>query len=288
MQKSLFFFAGLFLFGSWPAVACNYQSIQELHQLGLIAVNVESVGGYQGECIHVIVRNRSTDSVHAWIEAGRKFNSLNDAEQDILVVKSRRFSLAGQATDTLPVTGYCCQSSKHSPEKKSAFGLGVLAPASWLILVNLIDQFDFQPAAIQHAIWVLSDQHDIRSIPAFSNPEMDQLRHTVARILDVELPWYSFTYAEDEQQLFTGRKTHLFAEVPFTIPFQALIGIQVTDRYGRLVHEAYSGSYKAGNHTLRVEVPVETWSGDEYYLSITEDFHTINKRLVFSLNADEE
>jgi len=217
------------------------------------------------------------------VEAGRKFNSLNDGEQDILVVKNKKFCLGKGQTDTIKVTGFCCESSKSSPKKNSLFGIGILAPTTWLILTNLINEFNFPPAAIQNAIWVLSNNHDIRSIPAFNTPETDKLRHTVADILDIELPWYSFTYAHDSNDLFTGRKTHLFAEVPFSIPFQALISMQIADKNGNILNDAYVGSFKAGDNTLRISIPIEHWAIDEYDLFIIEDLHTTNKKLHLTL-----
>jgi hypothetical protein len=270
--------------------ATDYVSLDELQKQGKISFSIEGVGGFQEECVQLIVTNFSRDSIHGMVPAGRKLNSLNDSEQDILVVKTKRMSIAPGKTDTVNVYGFCCQSDKKSPKKNSAFSFGVMAPVAWLILTNITDLFNFPPSAIQNAIWVLSNNHDIRSIPAYSNPQADQLRHAVANILDIELPWYSFQYAQDQTDLFTDRKTHLFAEVLFTIPYQALISAQITDKWGNTVYEAYAGSFKAGNNVLSVSVPIETWAVDDYYLFINEDFHTTNKRLKFTLkdNAESE
>ena len=261
----------------------EFVSIQELHESGKISLSIIGVGGYQEECITVIIRNQSTDSIHGLIEAGRKFNSMNDGEQDILVAKNKKFSLARRQVDTIKVTGFCCEATKSSPAKNSLFGIGMLAPAAWIILTNIIDKFNFPPSAIQNAIWVLSNDHDIRSIPAFSTPETDMLRHTVADILDIELPWYSFTYAADSSNLFSGKKTHLFAEVPFNIPYRALVSAQVVDRNRNIVHDTHLGYFKAGDNMARINIPIENWEIDEYELFITEDFHTTNKKLKLTL-----
>jgi len=261
----------------------EYVSVEQLEQAGKISVSIEGIGGYQQECVQLIVRNLAIDSIHGMVEAGRKLNSLNDGEQDILVVKNRKFSLGRGQADTIKVTGFCCESTKSSPGKNSLFGIGILAPAAWLILTNIIDKYNFPPSAIQHSIWALSNNHDIRSIPAFNNPETDQLRHTVANILDIELPWYSFAYAPDTADLFSGHKTHLFAEVPFTIPFQALISTEIFDKNGNLMYQAYAGSFRAGENTLRINVPIENWEVDDYDLFIMEDLHTTNKKLKLTL-----
>jgi hypothetical protein len=278
----------LTILSPFVSTATDHVSLDELQKLGKISVQIAGVGGFQEECVQFIITNFSRDSIHGMIPAGRKLNSLDDSEQDILVVKTRRMSVAPGETDTVKIYGFCCQSDKKSPKKNSAFSFGVMAPAAWLILTHITDLFNFPPSAIQNAIWVLSNNHDIRSIPAYSNPQADQLRHAVANILDIELPWYSFQYAQDPTDLFTNHKTHLFAEVPFNLPYQALISAQITDKWGNTVFEEYAGSYKAGDNVLSVSVPIETWAVDDYYLFINEDFHTTNKRLKFTLKDNVE
>lgn len=261
----------------------EFVSIQELQQSGKISLSIEGTGGYQEECVQLIIRNQTKDSIHGVVEAGRKFNSMNDGEQDILVVKNKKFSLAQGQVDTVKVTGFCCEATKSSPAKNSIFGIGILAPAAWLILANIIDKFNFPPSAIQNAIWVLSNDHDIRSIPAFNTTESDLIRHTVADILDIDLPWYSFTYASDSSDLFSGKKTHLFAEVPFNIPFRALVSAQVVDLNGNIMHDTHLGYFKAGDNMARINIPIEHWAVEDYELFITEDFHTTNKKLKLTL-----
>jgi len=75
----------------------------------------------------------------------------------------------------------------------------------------------------------------------------------------------------------------LFAEVPFTIPFQALISTEIFDKNGNLMYQAYAGSFRAGENTLRINVPIENWEVDDYDLFIMEDLHTTNKKLKLTL-----
>ena len=262
--------------------------LERLASLSSLQVNIEGTGGYQDECIQFIVRNLSNDSVHIKIEAGRKLNSLDDDEQDILVVKDKLFSLGKNQVDTISVQGYCCESSKSAPEKNSKFSIGVMAPLAWLALTHITNKFNFPKSAIQNAIWVLSDNHDIRSIPAYNNEETDQLRHTVAKILDIELPWYSFTYQSDSNHLFTGIKTHLFAEVPIDLPFQALIIPHVENKKGQIIFEGTPQHFRAGKHSLCVNIPLVQWHGEDYSLYLMEDFHTVHKKLDFNLHEIDQ
>lgn len=257
--------------------------LEKLASLSSLNIDVLGTGGYQAECIQVIVRNLSNDSVHIKIEAGRRLNSLDDDEQDILVIKDKLVSLGKNQTDTIIVQGFCCESSKSAPEKNSKFSIGAMAPLAWLALTQVTNKYSFPKSAIQHAIWVLSDNHDIRSIPAFNNEETDQLRHTVAKILDVDLPWYSFTYEDDSSQLFSGIKTHLFAEITIELPFQALIVPLVEDLGGNIIFSGVPQYFRAGKHSMRVNIPLGNWQDEDYSLFLMEDFHTVHKKMDFNL-----
>jgi hypothetical protein len=257
--------------------------LEELLKTGKVSAQFTGKGGYQNACMELVVKNLSADSVIGFVEPGRKLNSLDDGQQDILVVKAAVFKLKQGQTDTLDVIGFCCQSTKAAPSKGSFFSVGALAPAAWLIIANLINRHPFPPDAIQHAVWVLSDKHDIRSIPAYKNPVMDQLRYAVADILDIELPWYSFRYKSDSTALFSGVKTHFFAEVPFTIPFRAVITPQICNLSGDVVYTGEPTYFRAGENVISVEAPLKGFAETEYDLYLMEDFHTQNKKMRFTL-----
>lgn len=262
-------------------------TIEELVSRGAVSIQIEGKGGHQNKCIQVIIQNHLSDSVSGYVEAGRRLNSLNDNEQDILVVKSEKFKLGGHKKDTLLLTGFCCQSKKSSPAAGALFSIGTMAPAIWLFITNLINLNEFPSDAIQHSIWVLSDNHDIRSIPAYKAPAVDRLRHAVADILDIELPWYSFKYAGDSATLYSGTKTHFFAEVAFEIPQRAIITPQVATPAGEIIYTGDPQYFRAGENVISVEFPLDNWIVAPYDLHIMEDFHTTNQKLRFTLEDPE-
>jgi len=259
------------------------QSLEALYASGKVSVSFIGKGGHQNNCVQLVIKNNTADSVSGFAEAGRRLNSINDSEQDILLVKSANFRLGARQKDTIDLTGFCCQSKKSSPVRGSLFTIGTMAPAIWLLITNLIDRENFPPDAIQNAIWVLSDNHDIRSIPAYRAPAMDKLRHTVADILDIDLPWYSFRYEGDSAHLYTGTKTHFFAQIAFEIPQRAIITPQVALPNGEIIYTGDSQHFKAGENVIAVEFPIQNWNVAAYDLFLTEDFHTTNKKLRFTL-----
>jgi hypothetical protein len=285
---SILLFTSLQSFLHITHAAVHPNSLEALCASGKVSVNFIGKGGHQNNCVQVMIKNNASDSVYGFVEAGRRLNSVDDSEQDLLLVKSTNFRLGAKQKDTLDLIGFCCQSKKSSPVKGSLFTIGAMAPAIWLLITHLIDRENFPADAIQNAIWVLSDNHDIRSIPAYRATAMDKLRHTVADILDIDLPWYSFRYEGDSAQLFTGTKTHFFAQIAFEIPQRAIITPQVALPSGEIIYTGDSQHFKAGENIIAVEFPIQNWRISEYDLLLTEDFHTSNKKLRFTLQDNEQ
>lgn len=276
-------------FASFLLVLCSNQldaeeltPLETLVNSGKVSVSCINKGGYQGNCMQMIVHNHTADSIRGYVEPGRRLNSINDSEQDILVVKAAQIRLKSHEKDTIEINGFCCQSGKSGPSKNALYTIGSLAPAAWVFIANLINLNQFPNDAIQHAVWVLSDNHDIRSIPAYSNPAMDQLRYAVADILDIEIPWYSFRYKQDQNDLFTGIKTHFFAEVKFYIPQRALMNAQITRPNGEIIYTGEHQYFSAGDQKISISFPITDWEDGEYDFYLLEDFHTTNKKLRFN------
>ena len=59
----------------------------------LVEAKVISLGGYQGFCINMALKNLTKDSLILLVEAGRRLNSLDDKNQDILIVKEQIIAL---------------------------------------------------------------------------------------------------------------------------------------------------------------------------------------------------
>src|ERR1043165_2471745 len=89
----------------------------------MVKVKAMGLGGYQGYCIRMEVTNQMKDSILLKIEAGDKFNSINEQEQDILIVKQDVMLIKGHETKSVNVKGYCCQASNYAPALNSGFKL---------------------------------------------------------------------------------------------------------------------------------------------------------------------
>lgn len=75
------------------AQTTSFTSIEELAKNKKIDIELKSLGGYQGECVQIDIENITNEALHIWLESGRRLDNLNDAQQDILVLKDQRFNL---------------------------------------------------------------------------------------------------------------------------------------------------------------------------------------------------
>jgi hypothetical protein len=266
----------------------KYLSIQKLMESGRILVDLESPGGDESLNIEVRMKNLRSDSAHVWIEAGRRLESVDDAEQDILVVKNQFVSLAAGEAATVAVNGFCCQSKNTGPKEKSKFTIGAMAAAAWVFLANIIDKGNFPKKSVQHAVWCLSNDHDIRTIPVFRGKPTIKLRQAVADLKDVVLPWYSFGYKDDPEQLFSGEKEAIVAEVLYEVPNRAVMTVQIRNSAGKLVYQSPSYHASQGENIYFLEADIKGWPDGSYDFYLMEDFHTLNQKQSFTIDKSAD
>ncbi len=262
----------------------EFISVQKLLDTGQLGSRIKSLGGHSGRCIEWELQNNNSDSLYVWIEAGRKLDSDNPGEQDILVVRHERVALGPRESTKVAVEGVCCQATNSSPETESSYSPGKMAPDVWVLIANYISASDFPSEVVQHTIWVLSDEHDIRSIPAIQGFSTQALREKVAEVLDIDLPWYSFDYSDDSLELFSGERSHIFAEIPYEIPFHAIIGGVIYDATGKIVYQSPMYNARTGKNVFVLNASIAGWPNGRYTFEILEDLHTVNQYRAFSLD----
>jgi hypothetical protein len=261
-----------------------YVSIEQLVNAKQMTSQIKGKGGHQAECIEFDVKNLTNDTLFVELEPGRRLVSKDTTEQDILIVKRKRFSLAPLAALVFSGFGFCCESKRHAPASKSDFSIGYMVPADWQQLTNLIDQNNFPNPAIQAAIWCISDNHDLSSIHDDDPAKTRLLKRMVAKIKNIEVPWYSVTYETDPTAVFSGRAEAVFGEVTYYISTNALISINVRDKNGVVVANLEKGTAKgSGEYIYPLALNVKGWPKGDYEIAVYEDYSRLIKRIKFTL-----
>ena len=167
--------------------------LQKAIDLKLVTVTAMSLGGYQGFCIKMALKNCSKDSLIVTIEAGRRLNSKEDKNQDILITKEEIIALQKAENKLFVVKGYCCQSSNSSPALGAIYDVNKLADPQLVSLANYLNTHQFDTNTEQQAVWAISDRKSTANITsAITNDSLVlPLKQFVANLKGEELPWYS-------------------------------------------------------------------------------------------------
>jgi hypothetical protein len=275
----------LFVFADRPVVdADKYISVEKLISNNSISAEIIGLGGYQENCISFDLRNTTSDTLHVWIEPGRRLISDDSTLQDILLVKESKIELLPNERKNLHGYGFCCEASMHAPGPKSVFSIGTMAPTPWVKLADVINKNNFPPEAIQHAVWVFSNNHALSSVADDNTPATDLLRRTIASIKGIEMPWYSIRYEKDTAMLFSGRPEKVYGTLEYYLKTNAIVTINVRNKNGTLVATLMKAmAHNPGKYLFDVDLPVKNWQKGSYEINIYEDYSNLNLKKKFEL-----
>jgi len=186
----VFLFFGLIYCGCLNAkhIKLNLQNAIKMHY---VKASAKSLGAYQGLCMNMNLQNLGKDSLIVLVEAGRRLNSLDDTQQDILIVKEELIFLNKYQSKNFTVKGYCCQSSNRAPQLNAKYGLNQLADSDLVTVARYLNKNCFAKDIEQYAIWAISDKKPIANISNQNDTSNLALRKMLANLKGEKLPWYT-------------------------------------------------------------------------------------------------
>lgn len=165
-------------------------SLQKALDKKLVTATATSLGGYQGMCISFAVKNLTKDSLVILVEPGRRMNSLEDKNQDILIVKQELLALKAHEEKRTTLKGYCCQMANFAPAAGARYAVNKLADSNLVKLARFLNVMEFDKNAEQEAVWAISDNRSAANISSESDSLTQSLREVTAMLKGEELPWY--------------------------------------------------------------------------------------------------
>ncbi|MBK9283230.1 MAG: hypothetical protein IPM51_02815 [Sphingobacteriaceae bacterium] len=235
-----------------------------------IKASANSLGGYQGFCIQMNLINMSSDSLFILIEAGRRLNSLEEKDQDILITRQEIIVLKKKEQKWVPVYGYCCQASNHCPKKNAKYGLNNLGDSSLVTLARFLNSNQFDNNVTQQAIWALSDQQPSAQVYSKVDTLVKKLRNLVCTLKGEELPWYSLetktlVYQSGVMQNFA---TELSGQFNYIIPKDSYTTLHVFDKKGREVCKIIRQWSLKSNTIYDLKLPVKGMAKGKYTIEL--------------------
>ena len=165
--------------------------LQKALDLKIVKANVKSLGGYQGYCIKMELKNLSNDSLIIVVEAGRRLNSMDEKNQDILITREEIIAMKKQENRSFDVKGYCCQSNNHAPTPGSKYDVNKMADNNLVSVANYLSLSKLDADIEQQAIWAISDNKPTANVASVNDSLLLPLKQLVANLKGEKLPWYS-------------------------------------------------------------------------------------------------
>ncbi len=265
-------------------IESKYKSIEKFITENKVEAEIISKGGHQEKCITLNLRNITPDTLYIVLEPGRRLISEDTTLQDILIVKQELMALYPRQQLSINGYGFCCEATMHSPNVKSIFSVGYMAPPTWVKLAKTINENNFPTNAVQSAIWVLSNNHQISSIVDEDPERVQLLKNTVASILGLEIPWYSISYEKDSVRVFSDRPKRVWGKIDYTIKNNSVVNVNVRNKSGKVMTTLVKGASKGpGEYVFDASVNVKDWPKGDYAIFIYEDFSNLNCKKEFKL-----
>lgn len=282
LQYKFILIQGLFLLICTTANAMkSYIELGKLIASKKIKATISGTGGHKENCIQVEIKNNTQDSVFCEVEAGHRFEPVDTAQQDILIVKSKKIKIGPLATITSKLFGFCCQSHDASPKLGSKFNLGKLATGKLLELAQMINRNNFNSEGLQSAVWAVSNNHATSSIPQKNKRLLD----SVCKLLGKPIPDYQINYQESSTgTAFSNIPTTVQAELKYKINSASEASAVIKNAQGIVVHRFFEEVPKTrGSYTLSVNASIVSWPAGKYNIQVFSDNGNILAQKTFEI-----
>ena len=234
-----------------PVFASTVFTIEEAAKKGLIKLSIKGKGGYTGDVIEMKIQNVSRERLQLKIEAGRRLDSKDNHDQDILVTQPQEFYVNASQNKTISVNGMCCQAHNSAPCSKSVYLVGKMADSNLIKLAGFInDNKYYTNYSAQESVWVVSDDNSLASISGENKEDVTKLRKFVSKITGKIIPAYDITYQSGSDGSAMGRASKIEGVFEYSLPMSCHSTMAIYDERGKLIQMIFEnlqndrGDYK--------------------------------------------
>lgn len=246
-------------------------NLQKALDMKLVAAKALSLGGYQGFCMKIQLKNLGPDSLCIFVEAGRRLNSLEEMNQDILLVQSEIILLRRGEAKWFNVKGYCCQASNRCPSKNAEYAINTMADSNLVKVAKYINATTPDNGVIQQAIWAISDNKPIAGVANHNDPNLLPLRQLLCSLKGEVLPWYTIVSNNHLYPNGVISVTPLFlkGEMTYSNDKDNYVTCYVLNEKGVPVCQVKSQWLKACNNaTYTLDLPVKGLASGKYSIAL--------------------
>jgi len=275
-------FVAVFIY-TITAAACPINSnkpvsIEEAAKKGLIKLTIKSKGGFTGKVIDMKIKNNTSSPIDLKIEAGRKLDSKNNNEQDILITQAQELIVYGGQEKNVGVNGMCCQAHNTCPREKSEYTVGTMADSSLIKIAMYIDKKKYyENHTAQQAVWAISDNESIGGIYGGDTKMVEEIRNYVSLVTGRPIPPYNITYQQTENSTI-GHPFKIEGELAYNLNTTGHVTIAIYNASGEMVQLLFKDiAHDRGPHKLYYTFRTKDLPSGTYYARATNEGRTENE-----------
>lgn len=235
---------------------------------------------FNGECFLFHFRNKSNDTLFVDLESGQNLGNEYPEmfivkSQELMVLPHQQIENAGYAFYYENPTSSILDDTKQQNE---------LTPEKWKKLARTINANEFTIEAIQAAIWCITDNHPLHSIPTKGNQNIQALKRTVSEIQKNEFPWYYLRITDDTTTLNNTKQINLIGNISFYVESSSIITVNIRNNSNEVMTTLIEQtSVGPGTHKFSLNTNVSLWPKGNYVIYVYQDFSQILTRETFEL-----
>jgi len=256
----------------------NKITIADAVAKGIVKINLSGKGGHSGNCINLDITNLKQTDCIIYFEAGRRLNSIDDGEQDLLMVRNREIPLKAGEKKKIELSGFCCQLHNSSPDNGSGFGLGKTADDKLLKLAQFINGKVIPDHVVQEAVWSVSDGEDPSNISTLDGDahanetvkkNVNELRKFICNLLGKPDPWYSTPQKRviTPERIIEPNPVEVYGAINYEIKNTVIINSELQDENHKLLF-SFNGknSMTPGKWDYNFHLKIEGFPKGKYHV----------------------
>ena len=246
-------------------------SIEEAVKRNLVSANFYSLSGHNGNCIEAVVLNNQAQEIAVFFEPGRIIDSQDNKLQNIILTKKVQLKIPANQKKIAQLFGFCCQLNNASPKHKSIYHLGKMADSSLVFLTQFLSKNNFDNQTQQNAIWCISDNNSLESIPQKFDSCSNALIELCAKLRNTPLPNNCFIYLDVPNRMFSDIKYYYKTKINYTKKRNSKLLIAVYDSLGNTIKVIADNNFSnQKENDFKLCFSVYNWKKGKYYLRILE------------------
>lgn len=260
------------------SLAQRQLTLSEAFSQRLIDISARGLGGFQGQCLGLAIKNLSGEALTIEIPAGHIFASKDSTAQDLIVTAPQQLVVPPGQVQRQGLYTMCTQPWNMSPAKGDVFHIGQMAEEKMLKVAQAIAEGQYQNGTGQAAVWTVARGR--ADVSSFYGPDEETVRTLAVPVSEATgVPLSAFNFRPRPIQI-TAIRTSFDCLIPRHLQQAHLV---LTDAEGTVV-ESYFQDRRLEKGFMHWRIGVNHTRGDsaELYLRLLEGEAVVAERRVWA------